>query len=570
MQSEIKNCQNCGKDFNIEVEDFNFYEKVKAPPPTFCPECRLIRRMTWRNERSLHKRTCGLCRKDIISMYDPGNSLTTYCRDCWWGDKWDPLSFGIEYNFSEPFFKQYSELLKQIPLLGLSNLNSVNSEYGNFTDNNKGCYLVFGSGWNENVRYTRMANWVKDSQDLLNVGKSQLMYECVNCHESYGLKYSLNCKSCTDSCFLYNCRNCSDCFGCINLISKSNCIFNKQYTKEEYQKKIIEMDLSNKENIEKIRANEVKKLLNLSIYKYASIVGSTNCTGDCIDTSKNSKNSFDVFWNCENVKNIVSSADLKDTYDSIGQFKNDFSYECVDNDIGNANKFTITVYASNNTFYSWNCHGCSNIFGCTGLRQKNYCILNHQYTKEQYEELVPKIIKHMNDMPYMDKNGKVYKYGEFFPVELSPFAYNETIAQEYFPLTKEQALKHGYGWKEKEKRKYTIDIKTKDIPNDIKDIKDDIIGKVIECEHQGTCNEQCTEAFKIIEPELQFYRRMNLPLPHLCPNCRHYQRLQQRNPMKLWHRACMKEGCPNEFETSYAPDRPEIIYCEKCYQQEVY
>jgi len=27
---------------------------------------------------------------------------------------------------------------------------------------------------------------------------------------------------------------------------------------------------------------------------------------------------------------------------------------------------------------------------------------------------------------------------------------------------------------------------------------------------------------------------------------------------------------PNEFETAYAPDRPEIVYCEKCYQQEVY
>ena len=27
--------------------------------------------------------------------------------------------------------------------------------------------------------------------------------------------------------------------------------------------------------------------------------------------------------------------------------------------------------------------------------------------------------------------------------------------------------------------------------------------------------------------------------------------------------------CPNEFETSYAPDRAEIVYCESCYQVEV-
>ena len=82
---------------------------------------------------------------------------------------------------------------------------------------------------------------------------------------------------------------------------------------------------------------------------------------------------------------------------------------------------------------------------------------------------------------------------------------------------------------------------------------------------------------------------MNLALPRLCPNCRHYQRLKQRNPLKLWHRKCTCAGqkddkgiyqntakhfhdnnhCTNEFETSYAPERLEIVYCEQCYNSEV-
>ena len=93
----------------------------------------------------------------------------------------------------------------------------------------------------------------------------------------------------------------------------------------------------------------------------------------------------------------------------------------------------------------------------------------------------------------------------------------------------------------------------------------------------------------IIPQELEFYRKMNLPLPRLCPNCRHYQRIKQRNPLKLWHRKCMCGGrtsdsgiykntiehfhgnnpCPNEFETTYNPNRSEIVYCEKCYLAEV-
>jgi hypothetical protein len=175
----------------------------------------------------------------------------------------------------------------------------------------------------------------------------------------------------------------------------------------------------------------------------------------------------------------------------------------------------------------------------------------------------------MNDMPYIDSMGRIYKYGEFFPSELSPFAYNETTAQEYYPLTKEEAIQQGYRWKDKEERNYSIDIKTEDIPDDINDTDESIINKVIECAHKD-CNHQCTEAFKIIEPEYQFYKRMNLPIPHLCPNCRHYERLSQRNPLKLWHRTCMKEGCTNTFETSYAPERSEIVYCEECYKREVY
>jgi hypothetical protein len=240
--------------------------------------------------------------------------------------------------------------------------------------------------------------------------------------------------------------------------------------------------------------------------------------------------------------------------------------------------------------YDKQCSSSQYLFACIGLRNKSYCILNRQYTKEEYESLVPKIIKHMNDMPYIDKKGRIYKYGEFFPPELSPFSYNETIAQEYFPLIKEQAIAQGYSWKDPEPRNYQITLKTEDIPDHIKDIPDSILNDVIQCAHQlggstSKCNEQCTEAYRIIPQELDFLRKQNLPIPRLCPNCRHYQRIKQRNPLKLWHRKCMcgaqtiyqnttehihkDQPCPNEFETTYAPERPEIVYCEQCYLKEV-
>ena len=390
---------------------------------------------------------------------------------------------------------------------------------------------------------------------------------------------SIFCQDCSNSfdlMYCFDCKNCNDCIGCVGLRGQKYNIFNKQYTRDEYfekRNKVFNVGSNGLQNISK----KFKELKLRFPHKFSTILYSTEVEGDHIVQSKNAKRCFDI-KECKDVKyckQMISSKDVQDVnycefselcYDYLGFWK------------VHQTKFSNTCGESNNLSYSDFCSASHDLFACIGLRNKSYCILNKQYTKEEYEELVPKIIEHMNDMPYVDSKGRVYKYGEFFPSELSPFCYNETIAQEYFPLTKEQAQEQGYKWKDREERNYQIDIKNTEIPDNIKDVTEDIIGKVIECEHKGTCNEQCTEAFKIIPQELQFYQRMNLPLPHLCPNCRHYQRLKQRNPLKLWHRSCMcdktnhehKGKCQTEFETSYAPERPEIVYCERCYQQEVY
>lgn len=227
--------------------------------------------------------------------------------------------------------------------------------------------------------------------------------------------------------------------------------------------------------------------------------------------------------------------------------------------------------------------GSSNLFGCVSVNKKSYCILNKQYTKEEYGELAPKIIKQMKEVPYIDKQGRKYFYGEFFPTELSAFAYNETLAQQYYPLTKEEALKTGYSWKNIAPQEYKITLDAKDLPDHIKDAPDSILDKVIGCI-------KCGHAFRLIAQELDFHRKMNVPLPRECFQCRLQEKIKnQPNPTRYFKRNCRCAGsgsengiyknesghshgfghCLNEFETFYAPDRPEIVYCKECYQAEV-
>ncbi|MEK7172896.1 MAG: hypothetical protein AAB740_02890, partial [Patescibacteria group bacterium] len=507
----------------------------------------------------------------IISRISPDKSYKVYCPQCWWSDKWDPLDYGKDYDFSMAFFEQFRELMLATPHVGTFNSNNINSEWVNHETDDKNCYLNFGGDFNEDCAYSTFNFYSKDSYDLYWVNKSEFCYEDIDSENCNKVFFSRNTRDSLSSAFLLDCVNCQNCLGCVGLRNKSFCIFNQPYTKEEYEKQKAEFRLETFSGLSAFQ-KKFRDFILTRPHRYAEIVKAVNSTGHNIHNAKNCQNCFDVYQDTENGKDLlICGWGLRDARNADHAGHNS---ELVYNSSGvagsNKIKLSFYIFSGLDTCYSFNCHNNNrNLFGCVGLRNKQYCILNKQYTKEEYETLIPKIIEQMNTLPYVDKKGRAYKYGEFFPAELSPFCYNETIAQEYFPLTKEQAIEQGYSWKDSEPRNYQIDLTIDQLPDNIKDVKDDIVGKVIECQHKGTYNEQCTEAFRIIEPELAFYRRMNLPLPRLCPNCRHYQRLKQRNPLKLWKRNCQAPGCSNTFETSYAPDRPEIVYCEQCYLKEV-
>jgi hypothetical protein len=171
------------------------------------------------------------------------------------------------------------------------------------------------------------------------------------------------------------------------------------------------------------------------------------------------------------------------------------------------------------------------------LNRYKYCILNKQYKKEEYFELKKKLIEHMK---------KTGEWGEFFPASIAPWAYNETVAQEYMPISKEEALKKGYGWKEDQ----VSGGKSGEVADD-----------VVACAG-------CSKHFKLIPQELRFYKERVLPVPRKCPDCRHLDRIAIRTPRSLWKKACGKCGTQNW--TTYSLDRPEKVYCDECYEGEVY
>jgi len=563
---ETKQCQNCKSEFIIEPENFDFYKKIDVPTPTWCPECRLQRRLSFMNLMRLYKSTCALCKKDIISRYAPDSPFTVYCPDCWWSDKWSPLDYARDYDFSRPFFEQFAELWKEVPLLALSVNKDVvsNSPFTNHTQFIKNCYFVFLTSGSEDCAY---GFYIVDSRFTLDssmVMNSEFCYDSMHvykCNRCVGTRSqvteSMNCF------FLKDCMNCQDCFASANLRGKKYYIFNKPYSKEEYFKKIGEWDLGSYETYQKVQkmAEEHWKTLppkpNMDEF-------TTGCTGSHIFQSKNCKECYEV-TEAENSKFLFAiTGPVKDSYDlSRWGGNQDMCYEC--STVGDSASGVLFSEECGHDFldgtYCKLSTSSSNHFGCVSVRSTDYCIFNKRYQKEEYLALRKKIINQMNEKPYTDKEGRTYRYGEFFPMEMSPFPYNDTAAQSLFPLSEEEAVARGLGWSDFKRGRHAVTKHADDLPDHIKDVPSSITDEIVGCK-------ACGNGFKVIRMELDFLKEMNLPLPRTCPQCRIESKFNQwLKNLRVFERTCSQ--CGDTFQTSYPEEEVENILCKECYRKEV-
>ena len=475
---------------------------------------------------------------------------------------------------------QYGELLKKVPRLGYYHVNIVNSDYANLTKDSKNIYLSFSVVRSENIFYSKTVDDSFFIFDCLNIKNSENCYENIEGDRNYNSQRLFLSRNCMNSLYLFDCSNCSNCFMSSNLRNMQFYIRNQKYSKEEYEKKIKDLNLSSR-RVRKELDKEFSGLCKKALYRFTNSVNVVNSTGNNISNTKNCLHCFDVY-DAENIKYSYRGFEVKDAMDLYGGgLGSEIIYECS-TAINRSYNVRFSYYVPvklRDAEYCCFCDKSSDIFGSVGVKNKEYCILNKIYPKKEFFELREKIIKQMNDLPYSDSKGRIYRYGEFFPYDLSLYAYNETLAQEFEPLGKNEALKKGYKWRDSEAKNFNSTIGVDHIPDNINDVDEKILDETLECADKGACNHRCTGVFRITSGELQFYKKEFIPLPDKCPNCRYYDRSDKIPlPFHLYHRTCMcsqsnhihQGNCPNEFETPYAPERPEKVYCEKCYQQEVY
>ena len=548
-----KPCLICSLSFTIEDSDFLFFEKMGVPSPTLCPNCRAQRRMSWSNQTHLHKNTCVLSGKTVISNYAPDCGYPVMDAALWYGDGWDPYATGRDFDFSRSFFEQFEELNRVAPRPNLHRGYAFdeNADYTNYAGKNKNCYLIFDADNCRDCYYSYSTNACESTLDCFRVRNSELAYECIDSSNCYHVAYLQNCKNCSDSYFLKNCIGCQNCFGSINLRNKKYYFNNQPLSKEEYELQVQSMNLGSYSSVQEL-ARQFSQIAAQGSYRSIEGVQNENVLGNYLMECKNAKECWDSvnLWDCKYVQQTFDNA--KDCMDctEVGDGVELMYDTCY---IGyTAQNIRFSTHGLGQMSYLDYCMHCPNssyMFGCVGLRKSQYCILNKKYSPEDFETTKTRIIEHMKSTG---------EWGEFFPTTISPFPYNETHAFDYFPMSREEVVARGWKWVDAPSAETRLIASVPEIPDKISEVGDDVCAKILSCK-------ECQKAYKIIPGELKINRMVGLPLPQTCFQCRHQKRLAKRNPRKLWDRQCAQ--CAVALKTSYAPERTEKVLCDKCYEQ---
>lgn len=533
----------CMATFEVPEREKMFCERFNIPLPQIAPTERLRQLMSFRNERKLYRRKCDFSGKEIISAYRPQSIYKVFENSIWWGDQWDAMAYGRDFDFKRLFFEQFFELKKIVPREGTSIFNCENCDYNGHLRQSKNCYLNALGIRAEDCMYTYWTVDSKDCVDCLYVNYSTACYDSIHLNNCYGCVMLEEGSNCHDCYFSFQLRGCDHCMFCSNLANKSYYIFDKPCSKEHFEAEKSKY-LSGSFVLFREACELWKELKSKAVYRFAHNLQCENCIGDHLVACKNCMFCFEGL-NGEDCYNLTSFGNCKDIYNvySAGWEPCEEIYYSAVVRGSYRSIFCNYIWFSSDLKYCDSCVSCEDCFGCVGLRHKKYCILNKQYSREEYGELVSRIIAMMCE---------TMEWGQFFPQYSNPFAYNESPANNFFTIEKDEAVKLGFNWLDVDKQEFKL-ATIESIPDNVGDVSDDIVKEIFACE-------LCGRNYRIVAPELKFYRRFGLPLPRQCLDCRHIRRFRTENSPRLFVQKCMQ--CGKEIKTVYAG---LSVCCEECY-----
>lgn len=418
----------------------------------------------------------------------------------------------------QTFIQDFRDLFLKSPQCGSWTRASENCDYGDITTVSKDCYMCFNSGNCRNAYYCEDSRALNDCTDCSFCENCELVYECVDCDGCYDSDYCQDCHNCRNIKFSYDLRRCRDCVGCAGLRDKQYFIFNKKYTRAEYEKALENLDISNEKTVAEIY-EKLEELKRKTPRMFVHQFDTQNCTGDYIYHSKNCHMCFDTRHTEDSGYITQANLDMgtKDSFD-CGPIPTgmDLCYDVAYSHYLFNCKHLYWCGNIKDSEFCTNCFECEHIFGCHYMQHKRdgFYILNQKVDENYYRGIIPEIKK----------------------------------------ILLEQGI-------------YTLyDLIFKDLSRDPSKNAGKKLEKITDSELKRKC-EICGESFELFPVELKFYKKHEIIYPVYCPSCRDIQRFNLRNERKMYKRVC--DSCKNTLISTYPPDSEYIVYCLPCYWKHI-
>ncbi len=399
-------------------------------------------------------------------------------------DKW------LAYTSHKSFMEQFQELFVQTPVPSFHHFSwTENCDYANHVSNTKNGYLSFhATGECEDVYYSLSTKiWSKNIfNSIMSRIHSENIYQSIGVIQSYNIFYSKYIKDSNNLRFCTNCLGCDDCLLCNDLQNKKYHIRNEPLTKDDYF-----------EQKAKILAQKNKFISAYAqLNRVAQNRSSINCSGNFITDSEDVQDGYFSHF-VKHGKNIIFGWHEDGLVNAFSSFLvsggRDYYGVCAIGWDTEDAYCSISLRKCSQIYYSYFLEWCSFCLWCVGLKNRQFCILNKQYSKEDWYATVWEIFIQMeND----------WVLGQFFSAKINPFCYNDSAAILFHELDKQTATKQWFLWR--------------DDP-----IKAQISGNAISA-HNGDFDESiCDKIIKDIDGnmytiqkwEYSFLQKHELPLP---------------------------------------------------------
>ena len=499
-------CKVTGHSFNVSEAELEFLRRVaelnpqlglaSLPPPSIYPTQITRQICCFGNAVNLFKTESAISGKSQLSRYNPAFGYHVSTIDEFWSDV-DNTKHGMSYDFSRPFFEQWNELMHKAYLLPLGNARVENSDFANGARDIKNCYLIFAASQCEDCLYCLGVFNSNDLIDCVGANQCQFCYSCAdieNCYECQHCRDSYNCSTCI-SCI--DCRSCNNCIGCVGLTSAEYCIYNEKVSKVQFDQFIAKTKLGSFHGRSEFLKTS-KQFQSSYPHSVNRIINCEDCSGAYLFDSQNLFHCYHATGSrdCGYMCTAMNSNDCWYGY----AFGSDLQYQAANYNSYNSH-FSYLVFDGKTCCYSFLLfNGCTDCFGCVGLKKNSYCILNKQYSKNEYFELLPRIVAHMQSTG---------EWGEYFPLKYSPHSYQESWVEDYHEAIAEpELIRRGF-------RMVPVPISVapygalsaQDIPDLIDEVNvDSILTKALICNESG-------QGYSLQRKELAFYKKFNIPLP---------------------------------------------------------